>query len=48
VHACSPEGVTITPALIAVAPTIESTGSAAVNVEPVDILVKPPPNAPGK
>lgn len=40
--------MTITPALIAVAPTIESTGTAAVNVEPIGITVPKPPGAPGK
>ncbi len=44
---CSPEGVSITPALIAVAPVIHSVGSAKVNVNPVGLSVKPP-TPPGK
>ena len=41
----SPEGVSITPALIAIAPTAEAIGDVGVNVNPVGLAV---PTAAGR
>ena len=39
----SPQGINVTPALIAVAPVVHSFGKPAVAVNPVGLSVKPPP-----
>ena len=46
----SPEGVSVTPALIAVAPVIHSVGKPLVNVQPIGLSVHPPtpPSAGGR
>ena len=40
---CSPQGLDITPALIAVAPVVHTVGKPAVAINPVGLSVKPPP-----